>query len=232
MAKLNDLTGMVFGSWVVLYRNGSTPNKASVWRCRCILCGSERDVVGASLTGGVSTKCRACVPRQTLSKGGRKTRLYHIWTAMKQRCSNPSNARFDDYGGRGISVCTEWLSFDAFASWSVANGYADQLTIDRIDVDGGYAPENCRWIPAHEQASNRRGNVRISFNGMAYPTLASACASADVVYDRVRDYKRRHGVDYQTAFDRCLQKKQQAIPSRHRSFAPSLRNQESYLRCP
>lgn len=102
-----------------------------------------------------------------LSKGpdGKRTRLYGIWVRMRQRCSDPNCTDYDRYGGRGVRVCREWDSFSAFHAWATANGYRDDLTIDRIDPDGNYEPINCRWIPPAAQARNTRRNHRITFRG-------------------------------------------------------------------
>ena len=201
MAKLHDLTNKTFGNWLVLRRNGSTQNKASVWRCRCLLCGSERDVVGASLYNGLSTKCRSCVPRTTLSKPNRKSRIYHIYTAMKQRCNNSKSKYYSSYSGRGIRVCEEWeKNPDAFISWAFNNGYKDGLSIDRINVDGNYEPYNCRWVSNAVQAGNRRSNVIVRHNGKQM-IFSDACRAIGVNHCTVDSYRRRHGVDHQTAFD-------------------------------
>ena len=204
MAKLNDLSNKVFGDWLVLYRNGSTSNKAAIWHCKCLLCGAEHDIAGYSLTSGASTKCRSCVPRVTLSKPLRKSRLYHIYSAMKQRCGNPNNSAYSRYGARGITVCDEWKNNpDAFIEWALSHGYTDDLSIDRIDNHKGYSPENCRWIPLDRQASNRSCNNAIDYNGSTY-TLADACKLAGISYDTVRSYAYKHGVSKQDAFDRYI----------------------------
>jgi hypothetical protein len=99
------------------------------------------------------------------SAGPRRTRLYNIWRGMKKRC-NPAKAHcHPKYAGRGISVCAEWQTFEPFRSWALANGYAETLTIERNDNDGPYAPGNCSWIPAAEQAFNRRNSRRVTFRG-------------------------------------------------------------------
>lgn len=204
MAKLNDLTGKTIGNWKVLYRNGSTPNKASIWRCQCTLCGKEKDVAGYSLTAGVSTKCRNCVPRVTLTKPHRKERVYHIYSAMKQRCYNPNSTAYPRYGGRGITVCDEWKdSPDAFIEWAYSNGYADNLTIERIDYNKPYCPSNCCWIPDKDQAKNRSTVLNVKYLGDEY-TLRDACLLAGLNYDSVRQRRYKHRISAQEAFDHFL----------------------------
>ena len=204
MAKLSDITGKTFGHWQVLYRSGSTPNKASVWRCKCLLCGNEKDVVGSSLVNGYSTKCRRCVPRQSLSKPHRKDRIYHIYSAMKQRCYNPNAKHYDVYGGRGITVCDEWKNNpDAFIEWAYQNGYDDTLSLERIDTSKGYSPSNCTWIPLSKQAENRSMNHKISYNGNI-SSLAEACRQARISRDAVKSYQRKHGCSMQDAFNKYI----------------------------
>ncbi len=98
--------------------------------------------------------------------GGKHTKLYRVWCSMKERCNNPHNKSFQRYGGRGIKVCTEWeRSFSAFASWAYSSGYADGLTIDRVDNDEGYSPANCHWCTHAEQNRNYSRNRMLTFNG-------------------------------------------------------------------
>ena len=97
---------------------------------------------------------------------GKKVRLYNIWSHMCERCNNPNFVYFENYGGRGISVCAEWSgNYEAFKKWAIENGYKDNLTLDRIDNNGNYTPENCRWVTHKEQANNRRSNRLLYFNG-------------------------------------------------------------------
>ena len=95
----------------------------------------------------------------------KRARLYDIWNLMKQRCTNPNRPDFARYGGKGIKVCDEWLSYDGFKAWALANGYADDLTIERNDSTGNYEPSNCRWATTKEQAVNKKSNVMVTFNG-------------------------------------------------------------------
>ena len=204
MAKLNDLTGKTIGNWEVLYRNGSTPNKASVWHCRCLLCGAEKDAAGYSLTSGKSTKCRSCVPKETLTKGHRKEPVYNTYNAMKQRCYNPNHKSYHNYGGRGIGMCDEWKDNpDAFISWAFSSGYQPGLTLDRIDCDGDYAPDNCRWATAQEQSENKRNVRLITFNGKQFPAN-TALRMSGISRTTFRRYTVEKGMEPQEAFDMLL----------------------------
>lgn len=117
--------------------------------------------------------------------GGKGTRLFHTWVDMRQRCSNPHNHAYKNYGGRGIKVCSEWESFRAFQSWALSNGYKEELTIDRIDVNGNYCPENCRWVNAIVQGLNRRNNRHITYKGQT-KTLKEWAEIYNMHYDKLR----------------------------------------------
>ena len=96
------------------------------------------------------------------------TRLYRTWANMKQRCLNPSRPDYKHYGARGIKVCDEWMEFKNFADWAMQHGYSDNLTLDRIDVNQGYNPSNCRWVNLKVQENNRSNNILIAFNGVVH----------------------------------------------------------------
>ena len=97
--------------------------------------------------------------------GKRHSRIYNIWRSMKQRCTNENCINYKNYGGKGISVCNEWNDFKNFYDWAMESGYADNLTIDRIDVKGNYTPHNCRWVSYKQQANNKTNNRYIEFQG-------------------------------------------------------------------
>ncbi|MBQ0014774.1 MAG: hypothetical protein KBS82_05580 [Oscillospiraceae bacterium] len=192
MPKLKDLTGQRFGSWTVIERAQDkitkSNNKFTVWKCVCD-CGTEREVVANSLLSGRSTSC-GCehskimthVAKENFTTHGKtNTRLYQIWAGMRKRCFNPNSSNYANYGGRGISICDQWSDFEVFESWANQNDYSDSKSIDRINVDGNYCPENCRWVDSVAQANNRRSNTFYTYNGESH-TLAEWAKIKNVSY--------------------------------------------------
>lgn len=139
------------------------------WLCKCD-CGRYFIASGKNLRTGKTLSC-GCFRKEASSKRNSthhmsKDRLYHIWLSIKARCHNPKLRSYKDYGGRGITVCDEWkYNFENFEKWANENGYSDDLSIDRIDVNGNYEPSNCRWADILTQANNKRNNVYISYKG-------------------------------------------------------------------
>lgn len=170
MSALKDLTGRRFGRLVVIERAGSTYKKESTWVCLCD-CGKSCVASSYNLRSGNTKSCgcfnsEASTKRMTIHAKSR-SRLYMVWSNIKQRCLNPSSGRYHQYGGRGITICDEWAhNFQAFYDWAMANGYDEnaprgQCTIDRIDNDKGYSPDNCRWVDMKVQRHNRSDSRRI-----------------------------------------------------------------------
>ena len=174
-----DLSGKRFGHWVVIER---AKNKGIqvLYKCRCD-CGTERDVFALHLRRGTSRSC-GCASRErtrellreaTTKHGGYGTRLYRLYRSMWARCYYKKADDYYRYGGRGIKLCDEWNGehgFENFRAWAYANGYDEkapygQCTIDRINPDGNYSPENCRWISMKEQGNNRKNTIFITANG-------------------------------------------------------------------
>ena len=166
MSKLKDLTGITFGRLTVIKR-AENQGKYVVWECECS-CGNTVLVKAASLSSG-NTKSCGCLKHEhpyMITHGLSKHRLYSIWIGMKGRCYNPNDSKYKNYGERGIAICDEWKNdFKAFYDWSMNNGYEETLTIERIDVNGNYTPENCTWIPMLEQCRNTTKVRWIEYNG-------------------------------------------------------------------
>lgn len=154
-----DLTGQRFGRLTVITEVIQGRDRRRRWLCFCD-CGGAITTSASKLRSGNTQSC-GCLRRETaraehLLHGGKGTRLYNIWKNARQRCRNPKATDFKLYGGRGITFCTEWDDFANFKEWALRNGYTDELTLDRIDPDGDYCPENCRWATWKEQRHNQR----------------------------------------------------------------------------
>lgn len=159
---MKDLTGMRFGKLSVIRETDRPSNirdKHKYWLCKCS-CGNFTSVSSGNI--GRSVFSCGCGRRESIPKKHgfathkKYNRLYHTWNGIKYRCENKNSKDYPHYGGRGIKMCPEWRNdFQAFYDWAMSNGYADNLTIDRIDVNGNYEPSNCRWITVAEQNRNK-----------------------------------------------------------------------------
>lgn len=161
--KIQIQQGERFGRLVVI-REAESYNRHRYFLCKCD-CGNEKSIPMDNLKRGRAKSCGCYKIELNITHNETKTRLYHIWHTMKQRCHYKKHINFSDYGGRGISVCKDWQCFEPFRYWALSNGYTDSLTIDRINVDGNYEPENCRWISMKEQQNNRRSNRLVTYKG-------------------------------------------------------------------
>lgn len=161
--RLIDLTGQRFDFLTVIGRGENNRHGQARWRCRCV-CGRETLVATGKLKSGRTISC-GCMGllHATQAKirhgdaiSANTARLYKVWNAMKRRCGNPNCVQYKYYGGKGVEVCGEWREYERFKAWALEHGYADGLTIDRIDPDGNYEPGNCQWIPMAENISRAK----------------------------------------------------------------------------
>lgn len=195
-AYIKDLSGKRFGNLQVLSLAPKS-GRGTRWLCQCD-CGNKTIVARNNLVYGNTKSCGCLVGKaNSRKKYGEKSiqkedsqtkRLYQIWQGMKARCYNKNNKDYKYYGKLGVSICSEWKdNFEEFYYWSMANGYKENLTIDRINNDKGYSPDNCRWVEQSEQKGNRRNVKMYEYNG----------ESASLA-----EWARKMGISYKTLYAR------------------------------
>lgn len=209
--------GDKFGRLTVLSIRKNGQRKFCTCRCEC---GVVKEVRSDSLVVGKTTSC-GCFNREIVSsifsRGGfSNTRLYQTWENMKARCLNPNNPRFKYYGARGISVCEDWIEdFSAFRNWAINNGWNDyheknEISLDRIDVNGDYTPENCRWADYNTQQNNKTVSVRWDYKGTKYTLIElSETFNINIMALRSRLYTQRLPVE--EAVEKPLRKRTKNI---------------------
>lgn len=201
MGKFIDLTGQKFGRLTVIER-AESKNKHTMWKCKCT-CGNVAIVDSGNLRSKHSTSC-GCFNVETVKEKNTKhgkhgERIYRIWKNMKTRCSCKSVTEYSHYGGKGITVCEEWKnSFEAFYNWSIANGYAENLSIDRIDNEKAYSPDNCRWADIATQANNKSNNRLITYKGKTQ-TLAQWSKELNINYAKLQARINKYHWDIEKA---------------------------------
>ena len=200
--KCIDLIGRKFERLTVVEKCDHKQGKEIVWKCLCD-CGEYTHAIGGNLKKGNVKSCGCLLkeyPKLHYTKQLKhdNERAYRIWTGIKTRCNNRNRPRYNDYGGRGITICEKWSTFDGF--WEdMHEDYSDKLTIDRIDNNGNYEKSNCKWSTKLEQANNKRNSILITYKGEV-DTLPNLCRKYNinprVVYQRItRDLK-----DIETSF--------------------------------
>lgn len=188
MANYNslDLIGKRIGKLTIVEKTEERKHNSVLWRAVCD-CGGER-LISSNQFKYKKVKSCGCT-----RKGYRNTRIYVIWSNMIQRCTNSKRPEYKNYGGRGISVCEEWKNPIAFIEWGFDNGYKDDLTIERIDVNGNYEPNNCTWKNYSEQAQNKRNVIKTEINGelLSLREIANKYDfSRTTIYERYKSGKR------------------------------------------
>lgn len=197
----DELIGQKFGRLIVLEEcKERNKHNQKIYKCRCD-CGNITYVRGYKLRSGYTKSC-GCLRHEThaLKHGKRHTRMYTIWLNMKDRCSNKNTPSYKNYGARGIKIFDDWLNdFQAFYDWSMNNGYQEDLTLDRINVDGDYTPSNCRWATAKQQANNTRKNVRLTYNNKAQ-TMMQWSEELNIPYGTIKTRHRKGWPDKECLF--------------------------------
>jgi hypothetical protein len=199
----DNLIGRKFGRLTVIGLSEKKSGRKSYWVCECD-CGNKKLVRSDSLKSGQVQSCGCLKAEQNKinlcrtthgdTPTGAHKRLWQIWQGMKQRTSNPNKKSYDRYGGRGVTVCKEWSeSYVAFRDWALASGYADNLSIDRIDNNGNYEPSNCRWATFREQCNNRRSNVLIEWDGRTQ-NIQEWADETGLPYQILHDRYKRYGI--------------------------------------
>lgn len=190
-------------------------HKHLMWDCVCD-CGKKIAVRTSVLSAKPPQQSCGCqrvnTLKNTFTKHGKaKTRLYYIWQHMKSRCYNKNDEKYKYYGGRGITICDDWLNdYSAFETWAIANGYDEQAefgkcTIDRIDNNGNYCPENCRWVDLLVQANNTRHCYNIYYNGESH-SISEWARILNINYGTLRDRLIRYGWSIDEAFNTLVDK--------------------------
>lgn len=200
-----DLTGRTFGRLKVLRHAGINKWGNYLWECQCS-CGRLHTVSSGKLVKGKSTSC-GCYAKELhvkqLTKHGitvnGKPRLFTIWCGIKSRCLNPKSINYHRYGKRGIGICEEWLCFESFYNWSIENGYKEGLTIDRIDNNGNYSPDNCSWITRYENALKQERYTMLIINGKTKP-LSTIAREIGMSRYSLRAIYNKHGKEYTQLF--------------------------------
>lgn len=184
MPKVKDITNQKFGRLTAIKYLGQDEQCSAIWLCKCD-CGNIIKIDGRNLRRGNTKSCGCLRKELNTTHGKSNSKLFNIWTGMKQRCYDEHCKSYKDYGGRGIVVCNDWLNdFQIFHDWAMNNDYQEGLTIDRIDNNKGYSPKNCHWATRKQQNRNTRKNKSFTINGETH-CLSEWCEIYNINYKKV-----------------------------------------------
>jgi hypothetical protein len=196
---MQDLTGQKYNR-LTITSFSHIKDRNYYWNCKCA-CGNESVVNANALKRGTTKSCgcwhKELGPVRRFTHGQTDTRLYQIHENIKQRCTNPKNDSFKYYGERGIKICEEWLQFETFYEWAQINGYEESLTIDRIDNNGDYSPDNCRWVTQKEQVRNTCRNILLTLGDKTQCTMDWSI-ELNINYETLRARKNNGWSDEKT----------------------------------
>ncbi|MEY4331797.1 MAG: hypothetical protein RLZZ196_535 [Bacteroidota bacterium] len=200
--QFRDLTNSIIGKLTVLYHIGKDKHGGYIWRCKCE-CGNIKDIKSGSLTR--TTKSCGCLQREAVKNNNKivftkhklkSHKLYSIWSNMKTRCNNDKSNCYQNYGGRGISICNEWNNdFLSFYNWAIVNGWDKDLKLDRTDNNGNYEPTNCRFITNKENCNNKTNNLCVYVNGIR-KTAMQISEETGIEYNTVRRKIKKNKIDF------------------------------------
>lgn len=200
--KMKDHSGERFGKLVAVQRLPAKDGSKTKYLCICD-CGNEFIATGSNLVCEKAKSCGCLSGKHGMTK---KERLYNIWVGMKQRCRDQNSPDYPRYGGRGISVCNEWINdYVVFRKWALANEYSDDLSIDRSDNDGNYCPENCKWQTTKKQNNNTSHNTHITYDNQTH-TLAEWAEILNIPY-RLMISRLHNG----WSFERIVERKEAIV---------------------
>ena len=188
MTRRINMVGQKYGKLTVVRESGKD-HRGYRYECKCDCGGVALNVAGTDLRCGRKTSCGCRFGERRKTHGMSGTRQYYIWSNMKRRCDEPSNKEYHCYGGKGVTYCEGWKDFSNF--WAdMKDGYAEHLTLDRINVDGNYSKDNCRWATLKEQENNRTNNLVLNYRGQNL-TLAQIANITGTNYSSINNRLRR-----------------------------------------